>query len=129
MFLETVNEYVRNYKEDLLSEENIIHEMNGIVLSETSDGLFNLQGKMIDEVMSYAGKNGIVIDKIIFVTHYDIEFTTINRQIEKIDKDTIRLKRSSKMKSDSYISIIEKNDKIIARVFMGSSVILDKIYK
>ena len=126
IFTETVNKYISNYDEELFGDEEIFHEMNGMVLNGTSNDLFDLNGKMIDEVKEYCSGYGYDIDKIIFVTHYDIEFTTEDRKVKKINENTLRLSRSSKMQSDSRISIVSKNGKVIAKVFMGSSLKVDK---
>ena len=126
IFAETANKYMGNYNEELFGKEEVLHEMNGMVLDSTSNDLFDLNGQMIDEVKKYCSQVNCEIDKIIFVTHYDIEFTTEDRKVQKVDENTLRLSRSSKMQSDSRISIVRKDGKTIAKVFMGSSLKVDK---
>ena len=120
-----IDEYMDNNK-DVISSNNIVHEMNGIVLCDTSDGLFDLSGVMIDDVTKYCKSHGYIIDKIIFLTSYDIEFSNNGRYVERLNNNTLRKIQKNTMKSNSKISIIEEDGKIIARVFMGSSISLDK---
>lgn len=109
-----------------MSSDNILHEIDAIVLLATSDALFDFNGIMINDVMTYGKAQGYDIDKIIFLTSYDIEFTSENRSVEKVDTNVLRTVKNCKMKSDSKISIIEEDGKIVARIFMGSWISLDK---
>ncbi len=124
-FKDIIKKY-RNKNKDIISSDNVLHEMDAIVLFSTSNALFDFNGTMIDDVMAYGKTQGYDIDKIVFLTSYDIEFTNDNRTVEKIDDDTLKITRSHNMKSDSKINIIEEDGKIVARVFMGSHIVLDK---
>lgn len=112
---------------DIISSNDVVHEMNGMVLCDTSDGLFNLSGVMIDDVVKYCKSHGYSIDKIVFLTSYDIEFSNNGRCVEKLNNNTLRTTKKNTMKSNSKISIIKEDGKVIARVFMGSSISLDKM--
>lgn len=115
-----------NRNNGIISSDNVLHEMDAIVLLATSDALFDFNGIMISDVMTYGETKGYDIDKIIFLTSYDIEFTSENRSVEKVDTNVLRTVKNYKMKSDSKISIVEEDGKTVARVFMGSWVSLDK---
>ena len=71
---------------------------------------------MIDEVITYCEKQGYKPDKIVFVSSYDIE----------IEND---LNIKLQMKADSKISIVEKDDLIIARICIGENVSIKKFIK
>lgn len=116
-----------NDNKDIISSNDVVHEMNGMVLCDTSDGLFNLSGVMIDDVIKYCKSHGYIVDKIVFLTSYDIEFSNNGRCVEKLNNNTLRTTKKNTMKSNSKISIIKEDGKVIARVFMGSSISLDKM--
>jgi hypothetical protein len=108
--IDIVKEYFNRNKKYLFSK-NIKHEMNGAVLINTNDGIFDFHGKMIDEVKEYSESKGYPIDKIIFVSSYDINIS---------EWENLR------MKSDSKINIVRENNKNIAIICMGSFVDLRK---
>jgi len=106
------NSMVEKYVESnniLLPNDNVIHEINGAVLCRTGDALFDFHEIVVDEVVKYCKENGYEVDKVVFVSSYDVPIN---------DKVVSNLK----MKADSKISIIKENEKIIARVFIGESV-------
>ncbi len=125
-FKDIIKKY-RDRNKSTISSDNVSHEMNAIVLYSTSNALFDFNGVMIDDVMSYGKSKGYNIDKIVFLTSYDIEFTDENKGVKKVDDNSIRISQNYRMKSDAKISIIEEDGKVIARVFMGSYIIVGKI--
>lgn len=117
MFIEVLKKYWDSIRSILMSRsDKILHEMNGIVLIKTSDHLFNLHTIMANEVFSYCSNNGYKVNKIIFITSYEND-CSIDHSIEKTQKHW--------MKSDSKISIVEKEDKIIAKIFMGTKISIE----
>ena len=101
-FREIIKKYFKRNKKYLLSE-NILHEMNGVVLYRTNIEVFNFNSHMIEEVKAYCEEQGYDIDKVVYVSSYDLDL-----------KDGPKLK--IKMQGDSKISIIKEDDNIIARV-------------
>ena len=101
-FREILGKYL-NSNEEVLYSDNIIHEMNGVVLVQTNEAIFDFYGLMIDEVRGYCIGQGIVPDKIVFVSTYDIE----------VD-DAVNMKMN--LKADSKISVVEEDGLKIARV-------------
>ena len=126
MFEKKFNIYIGKNDDIISEEENILHEINGIVLGKTSDGLFDLNGIMIKEVIDYCKSKGYDPDKVFFLTSYEIDFSD-NRSVERLNDTTLVKKQKNRMESDSEISIVQIDGKIIARVFMGSSIRLDKL--
>jgi len=96
--------FIRNKK--YLFSENVVHEMNAAVLTKTSHAIFDFYGTMVDEVSKYCKEQGYDIDKIVFVSSYDIEVVHV-RDI------------NVKMKGESKIRIIEEDNKTLAVVCMG----------
>ena len=109
-FQDVLAKYFKRNRESLLSH-NIVHEMNGVVLVNTSIAIFNFNGTMIDEVIAYCTKQGYPPDKIIFISSYDIEV---------VDAPNMNMK----MEGDSSISIIKEDGKIVVRVCIGEWVAL-----
>lgn len=109
-FQDVLAKYFKRNRKDLFSN-NVVHEMNGTVLVKTGADLFDVNGTMIDEVTEYCNQQGYLLDKIVFVYSYDIEVAadSTNRS----------------MVSDSKISIIEEDGKVIARVCIGEWVALE----
>lgn len=99
-----------------ISSKHILHEMNGAVLCNTSESIFYFYGKIIDEVLEYCKNNNYNVDKIVFLTSYDID----------IDKNELD-KHNVKMHADSKIQIVEEDNKLIAVVFMGDSICFNKV--
>lgn len=125
MFSNISNKYLERSNSSIDNAE-VLHEINGIVLYKTSDALFYLNGNMVDEVIAYCKTQGYEIDRITFVTSYDIDLSYKNRTVEKIDENSLRISTNKKMESDARIAIIQKDDKIIAKIFMGSSINIGK---
>jgi hypothetical protein len=127
MFKKMIDKYADRNKE-ITSYKGETHLMNGLVLSNTADSLFDTKSVMVNEVVKYCKSQGFdEIDKIIFLTSYDIEFSNDEREVHKVSDNTVKIIKKNKMDSNSVISIIEKDGKTIARVFMGTSISLDKI--
>ena len=101
-FREIIKKYL-NRNEEILYSDNIVHEMNGVVLVNTNEAIFDFYGLMIDEVTGYCIGQGVVPDKIVFVSSYDIEVENAAKM--KMD-----------LKADSNISIVEEDGMKIARV-------------
>jgi len=102
-FREIIKKYL-NRNEEILYSDNIVHEMNGVVLVNTNEAIFDFYGLMIDEVTGYCIGQGVVPDKIVFVSSYDIE------EVEDAEKMRID------MEADSKISVVEEDGLKIARV-------------
>ena len=117
--MKTFREIIRKYlgrNEDTLFSDNIIHEMNGVVLYNTNNAIFDFYGLMIDEVIAYCKKQGCKPDKIVFVSSYDIE-------IEDAEKMRID------MEAESKISIVDEGGLKIARVCICECVAIGKNYR
>ena len=103
-FKEIINKYFNRNKKYLLSK-NILHEMNGVVLTKTNNAIFNFHKILIEEVKNYCIENNYEVDKIVFVSSYDAN-----------DKDKNCNNINIKMKGDSKITIIKEDNKIVALV-------------
>ena len=101
-FREILGKYL-NSNEEILYSDNVIHEMNGVVLTKTSQAIFDFYGLMIDEVTGYCIGQGIVPDKILFLSSYDIEAE--NAPLLKMH-----------LTGDARISVVEEDGLKIARV-------------
>jgi len=105
-----------NRNKDYLFSDNILYEMNGAVLLETNDKMFDFNGDMAEEVRRHCQEVGYKIDKIVFMSSYDAE---VNQSEEY----------NLKMHGDSKIKIVEEYGQIVAVVCMGDSLtIKDKKY-
>ena len=106
-FKDIIKKYFQRNKKYLFSD-NIFYEMNGSVLCKTNNDIFYFHETAITDIINYCKENGYKkIDKVIFISSYDVD----------IVEDTPKLKL--KMQADSKISIIEEDNKIIARVCIG----------
>ena len=94
--------------------EDIVYDINGIVLLETSDNLFNLYSKTHAEIKKYCREKGFNIQKIIFITSYD---STVSDFYD--DKQLINLKTNSE---DRLTIIKNKNNELVAYVFMSTHI-------
>jgi len=83
--------------------------MNGVVLVKTNNSIFDFHEIVIKEVKQYCKEQGYDIDKVVFISSYDLDL---------IEGPNLNLK----MQGDSKISILKENDLIIARVFIGEFV-------
>jgi len=95
-----------NRNKNFLSSKKIIHQMNAVVLTNTSLANFKLNQTGFKEVKNYCKENGYDVDKVILFTCFDAEMKNENKRIQ--------------FDSDSIIIIIKKRNKLIAGVFMGS---------
>ena len=94
--------------------ENIIYDINGVVLCQTGDNLFNLYCKTHAEVKKYCRDHGFDIKKIIFISCYD---STVNNLYD--NKQLINLNT----KSEDRLTIIKnKNNELVAYVFMSTHI-------
>jgi hypothetical protein len=94
--------------------KDIVHDINGVVLCETSDNLFNLYSKTHAEVKKYCRDHGFDIQKIIFITAYD---STVSDFYD--NKQLINLKTNSE---DRLTIIKNKNSELVAYVFMSTHI-------
>jgi len=90
---------------------NIIKEENAIIFSNTHNELFQFHGKMIDDIIIYCRNNDVDIDRIVFMDCYNMD---ILKHPEKMS--------NASMHDESLISIIEKDNKRYAVVFVGSNI-------
>jgi hypothetical protein len=106
---EIVKKYFKRNKEYIYSD-NIVHEMNGVVLTETNKKIFDFNSDMVNEVKKYCKENGFCqIDKIVFLSSYE-------RDLDK--SSAIKIK----MKGESKIKIIKEDGDYIAVVCICESV-------
>jgi len=115
--LKTLTDVIKRYfdrNKKYIFSENILHEMNGIVLLRANDKIFDFNGEVVDEIKEYGEKLGYKINKVIFLSSYDIE----------IDNSRIY---NLRMQSDSKIKIIEEDGKIIAIFCTGEFVSIKDI--
>jgi hypothetical protein len=101
--------YDRNKK--YFSSENIFYEMNGAVLCNTNVAIFNFHKIAIGEITAYCKEQGYDVDKVVFVSSYDLDI---------IEEKRVDL--NIKMRADSKIRIVKENDKVIAMVCIGEKV-------
>ena len=107
-FKQIIKKYFKRNRKYLLSK-NILHEMNGGVLLKINDDIFNFNGEMAEEVRAYCRNEGYEIDKIVFLSSYDVE-------IERSRDYNL------KMQGDSKIKIIEEHGQTIAVLCIGEFV-------
>jgi len=108
-FKEIVRKYFKRNKNYIYSD-NIVHEMNGVVLTETNNKMFYFNSDMVDEVIKYCKDNGYdQIDKIVFLSSYERD----------LDKSLVI---NIKMKGESKIKIIKEDGDYIAVVCICGSV-------
>ena len=105
-----------NRNKDICSTDNIVHEMNGSVLYETETAFFDFKGLLIKEITKYCEEQGFNINKIVFISSYDLEI-----------KDNLSLDLNLKMLGESKISIIKENNKLIARLFIREIVDIKRV--
>lgn len=99
--------------DDILKSGKIIEEKINCMpfLINSSDKNFILQCTLVKEVKKYAKNKGYILEKIIFFSAYDAD----------ILEDDINYSRI-KSNSDSYLSIIEYNNRYIGVIFFGSTI-------
>ena len=87
-----------------------MHEMNGVVLTDTQNKIFDFHSDMAKEVKAYCREQGFdQIDRIVFLSSYDVSIQ---------DEKAISLK----MQGDSKIVIIKEDGDLIALVCICESV-------
>ncbi len=111
-FRDIIKKYFNRNKRIWFSD-NVVYEMNGVVLYETNNAIFDFYGLMIDEVILYCKEQKCEIDKIVFIASYDIEV-----------EDAPKMKM--KMEADSKISIVKEDGLRVARICIGESVTIRK---
>jgi hypothetical protein len=94
---------------DVLMNRETVFEMNGMVLTKTSDALFNLHTLMANEVKDFCRQQGHPVDKVVFVTCYDAPIAHDFANVTNL-----------KLNSDSRISIVQDKEGLVARVLMAS---------
>jgi hypothetical protein len=106
---EIIKKYFKRNK-DYIYSDNIVHEMNGVVLTDTQDKIFDFHSDMIKEVKAYCENQGYdQIDKVVFLSSYE-------RDIDEESKIKI------KMHGESKIKIIKEDSDYIAVVCICESV-------
>ena len=106
---EIIKKYFKRNKNYIYSD-NILHEMNGVVLIDTQNKIFDFHSNMIDEVKVYCKSQGYnQIDKVIFLSTYE-------RDLDESFKMKI------KMKGESKIQIIKEDGDYVAVVCICESV-------
>ncbi|HUS50671.1 MAG TPA: hypothetical protein VMZ91_10930 [Candidatus Paceibacterota bacterium] len=108
-----IKKYFRRNKKYIFSK-NILHEMNGVVLLKANDSIFDFNGEVVDEIKEYGKNLGYKIDKVIFLSSYDIEVDSSREY-------------NLRMQGDSKIKIIEEDEKIIAIFCIGEFVSIKDI--
>ena len=79
-FKEIIKKYFKRNKDYIVSE-NIMHEMNGVVLTDTQNKIFDFHSDMAKEVKEYCKNNGFdQIDRIVFLSSYDVSIQDENRK-------------------------------------------------
>jgi len=100
--------FKRNSK--YISSDNLVHEMNGVVLTDTQNKIFDFHADMVKEVKAYCERNGFdQLDRVVFLSSYDVSVQ---------DDEAINLK----MQGDSKIVIIKEQGDYIALVCICESV-------
>lgn len=106
---EIIKKYFKRNKKYIYSK-NIVHEMNGVVLTDTQNKIFDFHSDMAKEVKAYCKNNGFEqIDRIVFLSSYDVSVQ---------GEEAINLK----MQGDSKINIIKEEGDYIALVCICESV-------
>jgi hypothetical protein len=108
---EIIRKYLKRNRKYLFSK-NVLHEMNGVVLTNTDNALFDFHGKLADEVTKYCKDHEFDINKIVFLSSYEIE---------KHNKDNLHINISG----DSNISIVEETNGLTAVVCIGKYISLN----
>ena len=104
--LKKIIKYIKHNKKYLINN-NVIHKMNGLVLTKTCDIGFELEDVLVKEVNRYCENLNYKIDKIIFISFFDTN-------------DINKPKTKFKFNTDSFIQVVRVEDKLIAQVFMSS---------
>lgn len=105
---EIIRKYFKKNKEYIYSD-NIVHEMNGVVLINTNEKIFDFNSDMVDDVKKYCEDVGFKIDKVVFLSSYDRD----------LDKSSVT---NIKMRGESKIKIIKEDGDYIAVVCICESV-------
>ena len=107
--------FKRNRK--YISSDNILHEMNGVVLTRTNNQIFDFNSDMIEEVVAYCKNQGFdQIDRVVFLSSYE-------RDLDESSKIKI------KMKGESKIKIIREDGDCIAIVCICESVNIKNLWE
>ena len=116
IIINIIRRYLKRVFPFLISKNNILFEMNGVVLVKSQEKHFYFHRTLCDEVRAFCKSfNNIDIDKVIFMSSFDAD---LFKSEEDVTISNILTKH------DSRIVVKKDDDKVIACVFIGDYLII-----
>jgi len=102
-----INKYFETFKN--LEEEVVEYETNKLYFEKTMDLSHEMISSLVEETKNYCKKKGYEISSVLFFSAYDADILDVSKEYKRI-----------KFNSESYLSIIKKDNKFVALIFFGS---------
>ena len=102
-----INKYFETFKN--LEEEVVEYETDKLYFEKTMDLSHHMISSLVQETKDYCENLGYDISNVLFFSAYNADILDVSKEYKRI-----------KFNSESYLSIIERDDKFVALVFFGS---------